>query len=494
MTETNTPAGDAGTAAVLAVLAWRLLRLVFTPFHRRVWVYACLVLGMAERAHGAGVLGATALASPLAWWLLRTSWAPASAWYAARETEHRAGRYSRERSQAARAVLAHLNLDAEVVVASFPFGDELTVRIPHGGTRAQVLNAAPALREALGYLTLNAADDDAPGVVKLNGVTRDLLSDPLEGPAPVAADGWEAAAGSWVTVALDRNGKDVELPLFLPAAGGLRYLIAGASGSGKSSCQTQLTVAAIRSGARVWLADPKQTEMAGFRPWAERYATTPDGIVEMLEALCVEMRARQGALAGQFQSCWTLADGPVVLLVVDELSAVTMCGDKKLKERGLRALEDLAARSRSAGITLILTTQQPTTDVIPSVIRSNLDIRIGHRVMTATVSDVIIPGSARDGLGAPHDIPGSYDRSGRLTCAGVFYLDGMGPRTLARAWYIPQAEVPDILTGAGVLPVVRPAQEASRDRAPSPTSSAGEPDAARPERRPRRRRTPAPGA
>jgi DNA segregation ATPase FtsK/SpoIIIE-like protein len=95
-----------------------------------------------------------------------------------------------------------------------------------------------------------------------------------------------------------------------------------------------------------------------------------------------------------------VADQPLslVLVILDELTDLTE-EDRQL----YKPLTRLASKGAAFGILLVVATQNPNFEVLPTVIRSNLSTRIGFRVANPAVSRAIL-GTNVDGRGC-HRIP-----------------------------------------------------------------------------------------
>lgn len=165
-------------------------------------------------------------------------------------------------------------------------------------------------------------------------------------------------------------------------------LIAGASGSGKSTVLNGLISCILRSAPtekQIVLIDPKRVELSKYKNVQHTiaHATEPDDIIFVLQS-CVdrmEKRYKEMQKAGITQS-----EKSHIYIVIDELADLMTTSKKQV----LPILCRLAQLGRAANIHLILATQRPTSDVINGQIKVNIDCRLALRSPTAQDSRNII--------------------------------------------------------------------------------------------------------
>lgn len=466
------------------------MRVCLTPIDQRLWLYAALTVfatvgrQLAELAteprHGM-ILACTIAASTGAlihtWIRTRPRLQP---WFARRVRL----RHERHTAHALIDALDHCRLETPAVtVDTLDVGHSATIAIPPGRTRDDVHAQLPAIREQLGLqaVTVDDRTRPAPGTVTVLLIADDALAQPLACPAPVI-DGWAPHRGAytWIPVGLDAAGRTIAFPLATREGGGRRFLIGGASGSGKNSFFTQMLLGAVTMGAdqaHLWLADLKGTEFAPFAAWADRYETNASTVVAMLDDLTTEMQRRQVRLREAGRNTWDVdSDGPLIVAVIDELTVITNNADPALTKRGERALVQLASLSRSVGISLMVALQTPNVDYIPSAARNNFDDRIAFRVVNDAAAEVIIPGVTKLPDVNPAAIYDEIDSdTGISLSAGICAAEGVNGRArLMRCWYTPLPEVRTRLTALPAPPFTRAraADDDGRDRAGHKTRSA----------------------
>ena len=197
---------------------------------------------------------------------------------------------------------------------------------------------------------------------------------------------------------------------------GPHYLVAGATGSGKSVCLNVMIISLImRYGPedlRLILIDPKSV---GFRIYEhlphlliDEIITEPQKALAVLQWAYDEMEKRYkmfadcGGVISDIDSYNAnvandeIEKMPRIVIVIDELADLMETCKKDMEAR-IRAL---AAKARAAGIHLVLATQRPSVDVITGTIKANLPSRIALKVMNfADSSTILSEGGAEKLLG-----------------------------------------------------------------------------------------------
>ena len=187
---------------------------------------------------------------------------------------------------------------------------------------------------------------------------------------------------------------------------GPHYLVAGATGSGKSVCLNVMIVSMIMRYSpeelRLILIDPKRV---GFRNYEhiphlmiDEIVTEPQKAVAVLQWAYNEMERRYDEFAkcdglisdidayNEMIASDTVAKMPRIVIIVDELADL-METCKKDMEAKIRAL---AQKARAAGVHLVLATQRPSVDIITGTIKANLPSRIALKVMNFADSQTIL--------------------------------------------------------------------------------------------------------
>lgn len=218
-------------------------------------------------------------------------------------------------------------------------------------------------------------------------------------------------------------------------------LIAGATGSGKSSCInsiiTSILMRATPDEVRMILIDPKRVELGqynGLPHLLTQVVTNPKKAANALSWAVKEMERRYDLLSevgvrditGYNQMVASLASEvstgdpaakslideilddsplfnqhggadleklPFVIVVVDELNDLMMVAARDVEESICR----IAQMARAVGIHLLIATQRPSVDVITGVIKANVPSRMAFSVSSLADSRVILdqPGAER---------------------------------------------------------------------------------------------------
>ena len=313
-------------------------------------------------------------------------------------------------------------------VRDVPAGQLLDVRVPPGLTALDLEDRVEGLAVCLEVRDVRIKrdpDNAARSVVTV--VRRDPLAALGALPWPLA-EAERVSLWEPVPVAVDEDGRPVSLSIVE------RMLaLAGEPGAGKSVAQSiPVAAAALDPDVDLYLFDGNQVE---FAPWACCAVRTvgPDmeQAVNVLTELGIEMDARYGVLLGEGRRKIAPGDGiRLIVVAVNELAFYTATGDRKQRTEFADRLRDLVARGRAAGIIVLVATQRPSSDVVPTSLRDLFGFRWALRCSTPDASDTILGrGWATAGVSAT-DIPAEARGVGYLLAEGgqpvrckAYYLD-----------------------------------------------------------------------
>ena len=329
--------------------------------------------------------------------------------------------------------------------------ERLHLRLPVGLSPGDVVDKVDAIAHALKSRDAKVCTD-RPGRVILELRRKDTLA-PVVAPLPVP----ETLDLAAVPVGRSEDGD----PWCIRLAG-THLLLAGATGSGKSSVLWSL-LRALSVGVRdrlveVWAVDPKGgMELRPGRHLFRRFEdSSPEDMCALLEDLVEvkDQRARELASTGDRVHKARHGSRHIVVLL-DELATLTAFADRSITRRIDLALGLLLTQGRACGITVVAAVQDPGKDIVGwrDLFPTRIALRLDNPIQVA----MVLGDGARE-MGA------KADEISELT-PGVAYVRVEGTRAIrrVRAAYLDDTEITALTRG-----VQAPAQQRDADTTVAP--------------------------
>ncbi|GAA1565626.1 hypothetical protein D3229_06735 [Leucobacter aridicollis] len=283
---------------------------------------------------------------------------------------------------------------------------------------AAELKASVAPREK--DLSWRTTVDDTSGSIAMRERRDPLMTmltlDDFREKHPLDTD----PATSWKSfeIAITEDGAAVPFSLF-------HTLTVGQTGSGKGSVIWSILSGVLPSArqglAEIYAIDPKGAEAiaddGSLRGMFQQVATTPDDWAALVSDVVDKMNARKG----QGRSLPVTREQPLIVLFIDELSALTALDtDSKRANEVMSNLLLLSSQGRSMNVLIVSAVQAPQKDMVGKL-RPFLPMRIALRTETPLETDLVLGTGATDFGAEAHLIPVASPGNGYRS-AGIGYV------------------------------------------------------------------------
>jgi S-DNA-T family DNA segregation ATPase FtsK/SpoIIIE len=282
-----------------------------------------------------------------------------------------------------------------------------------------------------------------PGRLDVRSLRTDPLADPFTHEAAPAGTYPQPAAAfpGALYLGRDEHGQHRHLPL----AGVTGITVAGLPGSGKSTTVASWLAqfAPCPAVAPVLLDGKDAGDHEPWRPrawmWAGDDLDQAQGVLEDCHAEMRKRRATVQEITGH-RNAWAapITEAlPLLLVVIDEcqtyLDIGAARGNRQAEDRARRMVTlvgELVRKGRSVLVLVILATQKPTSDSLPTTIRDNCALSVAFAVKTREAAVAALGDSIRD---YPTRCPTTHQGPEGVGIATASLRTGLDPFTRLRA-------------------------------------------------------------
>lgn len=226
------------------------------------------------------------------------------------------------------------------------------------------------------------------------------------------------------------NAKAVYNPsTLLPLSSNLKWnilkqphlLLAGVTGSGKTTFLNYLIIEMKKMQAVIYICDPKRSDLASLKNiiGADYVASDTNNIAKLSRIVKEKMEQRfidYKENADNFVYGHSFVDYKLkpVFIIFDELGAFRASSDKKVFTETMANLTEVILKGREMGVFCVLSTQQPNANNIPTELRDNLSVRLAIGNMSSEAYRMVFGEDIKD-LQAVNAMGSGY-----------IFLDGLG--------------------------------------------------------------------
>lgn len=198
-------------------------------------------------------------------------------------------------------------------------------------------------------------------------------------------------------------------------------LIAGVTGGGKTTFIFYLLIEFLKMRSTLYICDPKKSDLGSLKHilGEEFVATEANHISRVIRQAKEEMELRYKTYKDnpdnfRFGASFKDYNLNPVIVIFDEMGAFRAGADKKVYSETMANLTEIILKGREMGVFVILSTQQPNANNIPTELRDNLSLRIALGNMGNEGFRMVF-GESNNDLLSVSSVGGAY-----------IYLDGLG--------------------------------------------------------------------
>ncbi|MEK4730627.1 FtsK/SpoIIIE domain-containing protein [Paenibacillus sp. FSL L8-0641] len=198
-------------------------------------------------------------------------------------------------------------------------------------------------------------------------------------------------------------------------------LLAGVTGSGKTTFLNYLIIEMKKMNADIYICDPKRSDLASLKNilGTEYVASDTNNIAKLSRIVKEAMENRfinYKESAENFVYGYSFVDYNLkpIFIIFDELGAFRASADKKIFAETMANLTEVILKGREMGVFCVLSTQQPNANNIPTELRDNLSVRLAMGNMSSEAYRMVFGEDIKD------------LQSVNTMGSGYIYLDGLG--------------------------------------------------------------------
>lgn len=197
-------------------------------------------------------------------------------------------------------------------------------------------------------------------------------------------------------------------------------LLAGVTGSGKTTFLNYLIIEMKKMKSDVYICDPKRSDLSSLQYFfGKEYVASETNMIAKMTRIVKEIMNNRfieyKENAKNFVYGYSFIDYQLkpVFLIFDELGAFRASAPKKVFVEAMDNLTEVILKGREMGVFCVLSTQQPNANNIPTELRDNLSVRLAMGSMSKEAYRMVF-GEADD-FQTVNTLGGGY-----------IYLDGLG--------------------------------------------------------------------